>query len=607
MTLLLEKWLKDMKRKVAPGARTPRGAMRPRVVPRLEELESRTVPSRLTVTSAADDGSAGTLRAEIAAANSGDTINFDPSLAGQTITLTTGELFIDTSLDIEGLGPDQLTVSGGGNSRVVAVSSGVNVTLAGMTVTGGAANDTLPDRFGGGILNDGSLTLNNCDISGNVAEGASGYATTGGGGSPAGNGLGGGIYMAEGTLTINNSSLSSNEARGGTGYNWSPAGNGYGGGLYIAGGTVSINNSVLTGNQAVGGLEYPESGAAIGSGQGYGGGIYNDSSGTLTLSSTTVFSNSADDIYNLGTINPSTASRFVLSGFPSPTTAGAAGTITVTALNADGSTDTGYTGTVHFTSSDPQAALPTDYTFTAADNGTHTFRATLKTAGTRSITVADAEIDNISGAQTGITVNAATASTLSVAGFPSAITAGVAGNVTVTLRDPYGNIASGYTGIVHFTSSDPQAALPGDYTFTSADAGVHTFRATLKTVGTQSITATDMATASLTGADSGITVNAAAAKFILTAPASVPAGASFSLTLIVEDAYGNVVTNYTGMVHFSSTDNKATLPGNYTFTAADRGVHTFPGLVLRKKGHQKITLTDTLTSSLTGNVIVDVL
>ena len=68
-----------------------------------------------------------------------------------------------------------------------------------------------------------------------------------------------------------------------------------------------------------------------------------------------------------------------------------------------------------------------------------------------------------------------------------------------------------------------------------------------------------------------------------------------------------MVTGYTGTVHFSSTDNKATLPANYTFTTTDKGVHTFTGLVLRKKGNQKITITDTQNSSLTGSVIVDVL
>ena len=48
-----------------------------------------------------------------------------------------------------------------------------------------------------------------------------------------------------------------------------------------------------------------------------------------------------------------------------------------------------------------------------------------------------------------------------------------------------------------------------------------------------------------------------------------------------------MVTGYTGTVHFTSTDNTATLPANYTFTAADKGVHTFTGLVLRKKGSRR--------------------
>src|SRR5262249_23286825 len=80
---------------------------------------------------------------------------------------------------------------------------------------------------------------------------------------------------------------------------------------------------------------------------------------------------------------------FAVAGFPSPTTAGVAQTFTVTALNADGTVNTGYTGTVHFASNDLQAVLPADYTFTAADQGRHTFTATLKTAGNKSITVTD--------------------------------------------------------------------------------------------------------------------------------------------------------------------------------------------------------------------------
>src|SRR5207248_2026067 len=118
---------------------------------------------------------------------------------------------------------------------------------------------------------------------------------------------------------------------------------------------------------------------------------------------------------------------FQVSGFPSPASAGEAHTITVTALDNTGNVLTGYTGTVHFSSSDPQAALPTtDYAFTAGDNGTHPFNITLKTAGTQSLTVRDTITPDFSGGQTGIVVNPTAGSTFVVTGFPSSLTAGVA-------------------------------------------------------------------------------------------------------------------------------------------------------------------------------------
>ena len=88
------------------------GTKRPaRVRPGLGVLEDRTVLSTLTVLNALDSG-AGSLRDTIKAASSGDTIRFDYSLSGQTITLTSGELAITKSLDIEGPGPGKLAISG---------------------------------------------------------------------------------------------------------------------------------------------------------------------------------------------------------------------------------------------------------------------------------------------------------------------------------------------------------------------------------------------------------------------------------------------------------------------------------------------------------------
>src|SRR5207245_16349 len=168
-----------------------------------------------------------------------------------------------------------------------------------------------------------------------------------------------------------------------------------------------------------------------------------------------------------------------------------------------------YTGTVHFTSSDAQAALPADYAFTTTDGGVHSFSATLKTAGSQSLTATDTAAGSINGSQTGIAVNPAATSTLTVTGFPSPSTAGTAGSFTVTAKDAYGNTATGYTGTVHFTSTDAQAALPANYTFTNTDSGVHSFSATLKTTGSQSLTGTDTVNSGITGSQSAITVNLA--------------------------------------------------------------------------------------------------
>jgi hypothetical protein len=314
------------------------------------------------------------------------------------------------------------------------------------------------------------------------------------------------------------------------------------------------------------------------------------------------------------TVNAAAASTLSLTGYPSPTNAGLAGSFNVTAVDAYGNLVTGYTGTLHFTSSDPAAVLPADYTFNGSgphatnDNGVHTFTATLNTTGTQSLTATDTAA-SITGTLGGIIVDPAGLPAVSfrVTGFPSPTTAGVSENITVTALDMNGAVAGSYRGTVHFTSSDPQAALPADYTFTNLDQGVHTFTVTLKTAGTQSITATDTLTGTITGSETGITINpGAAAVFVLSAPSSVTHGVAFSVTLTIYDAYGNVATGYTGTVHFSSSDSKATLPSNYTFKASDHGVHTFTGLVFKRTGKQSLTVADTINGGLTATDSISV-
>ena len=306
-------------------------------------------------------------------------------------------------------------------------------------------------------------------------------------------------------------------------------------------------------------------------------------------------------------IQPAVATSLVVSGFPAAVMAGVPGMVTVTAKDPYGMPVAGYRGTVHFRSSDPQAVLPPDYTFTAADAGVHTFMLTLKTAGGQSITAADTTTGTLTGTQSGIVVSPTAASTLLVAGFPAAVMAGVPGMVTVTAKDSYGNTATGYRGTVHFTSSDLAAQLPADYLFTPADNGVHTFSATLKTATTHSLTATDTTTAGIIGTQAGITVTPAVAASFRVTPAANPvnAGTAFNLTVTALDAYANVATGYIGTVHFTSSDGQAQLPANYAFTAADQGVHTF-SVVLKTAGTQAVTATDTQSASLTGMTSITV-
>jgi uncharacterized protein (TIGR03118 family) len=189
MTFLLGTWLQAMRRNAAIGARTRRGANRKRphpIVPRLEALEDRWLPSTLTVTSTADGG-AGSLRAAIATAQSGDIIAFAPSLSGQTITLTSGELAITQSLNIEGPGANQLTISGNNASRVFDISgTATDVAISGLTIADGLADTTTATgpfgnvTLGGGLLNTGAhVTLSGVAFADNQANGTqTGYVQT---------------------------------------------------------------------------------------------------------------------------------------------------------------------------------------------------------------------------------------------------------------------------------------------------------------------------------------------------------------------------------------------------------------------------------------------
>ena len=161
--------------------------------------------------------------------------------------------------------------------------------------------------------------------------------------------------------------------------------------------------------------------------------------------------------------------------------------------------------------------------------------------------------DNRTGGAVGFTVSA-----------PTQIAAGDNASVTVTAVDALGNPVPGFLGTVDLDNTPAGSTalnLAGQYTFTAADNGRHTFlfsNVTQAGADTLSVFAVGMptATAPLT------VVPAALSKFVFAAPASIPAGTPFSFTITAEDRFGNVETGYTGTVHFSAlaNDTQAVLP-----------------------------------------------
>jgi hypothetical protein len=94
--------------------------------------------------------------------------------------------------------------------------------------------------------------------------------------------------------------------------------------------------------------------------------------------------------------DPGPASHFRIVA-PATTPIGEPFAVTVVAQDAGGRTAANWLGTVRFSSSDPFALLPPNYTFTTADHGAHTFRAAFGSAGLQTLTVTDVRHATVSG------------------------------------------------------------------------------------------------------------------------------------------------------------------------------------------------------------------
>jgi sugar lactone lactonase YvrE len=293
---------------------------------------------------------------------------------------------------------------------------------------------------------------------------------------------------------------------------------------------------------------------------------------TATFNASGAQTISVKDTHNLGitgtsnfSVVSSGAARFAVSA-PASATAGSPFLVTVTAQDASGQRATHYSGIAQLSSSDSRAVLPASVTLS---NGMGAFLVTMKASGAFTIKAQDAVNSSINGTTASIVITPAAVSFFTVVA-PSFAVTGNAITATVTARDAFGNTATGYGGSVHFTSSDASAALPADSTLTG---GMGTFSVTLKTAGSQTITAAD--TKAVTPTIIGTSNAIATSGLVVTS--FTPNAAGFTVTfdkpIVPQDIalYGASVTTVTDVTLVGKTSGPITGsllvdPGNTSIT-----------------------------------------
>ena len=191
-----------------------------------------------------------------------DTIN----IPAGTYTTTSSSYNIAKNVSIVGVGAGTTTINGNSLDRVFVIGA-YTVSISGVTITGGNTSA----NYGGGIYNNGTLTIADSIVSGNTS-----------------NFEGGGIYTNGSALTVTNSTISGNNApKAGGIFNWLS--------------TVTVTNSTISGNSATEGDQaggiychgwlYVSNSTISGNSGGTGGGIL--VYGTATVTNSTISGNSA--------------------------------------------------------------------------------------------------------------------------------------------------------------------------------------------------------------------------------------------------------------------------------------------------------------------------
>lgn len=317
---------------------------------------------------------------------------------------------------------------------------------------------------------------------------------------------------------------------------------------------------------------------------------------TLAASATNI-SGAVSSSFN---ITPDVASQLVITQGPSSTMAGQ----TLSGINV--AVEDQYGNIVTTDSSNITIGVASGSgtllgTTTAnASSGIATFSSlSIHKADTYTLAVSE---DGLSGDTTGsFAISPAAANTLAYISGPQSVTAGqTISTVSVAVEDQYGNVVTTDSSNVSLSIASGSGTLLGTTT-ANASAGIATFsNLSITKADTYTLGAADTG---VSGATSGsFTVNPDVATHLVftTQPGSVTAGALGSISVSVEDQFGNVLTTDSSNVTMSIGSGNGNLGGTQTVAAAS-GVATFTNLTITKSGGYTLSAVDAELSGATSN------
>ncbi|MFL5346830.1 MAG: S8 family serine peptidase [Hyalangium sp.] len=284
---------------------------------------------------------------------------------------------------------------------------------------------------------------------------------------------------------------------------------------------------------------------------------------------------------------PGPAVAYKVTGLPASIAAGTAATVTVTAVDSAGVKATSYSGTAAVTSSDPQAVLPANLTFSA---GVAAGSVTFGKVGAQTLTATDTSNAALtSSASTTVTVGPASQLLITTQPSNTVAAASISPAVKVGLADAFGNpVTTGTNSVTLVLGANPGGGTLSGTTTATMAAGVATFsNLSINKAGAgYTLVASSTGLTSAASSAFNITPGAASKLAFLTQPSNTGAGAAITpaVQVAIVDAQGNATASTANVTLALGTNPSSGTLGGTTTVAAVGGVATFSNLTLNRPG-----------------------